>query len=207
MDPLIAILDYDVGNVAAVANMLKRLGHRAVVTADDSMVREASKLILPGNGSFDACMKNLKSTGLLALLERRVMQERVPLLGICVGAQMLGYSSAEGSEPGLGWLDMVSERFPSTIGLPIPHMGWTDTKLGESSGALTDKLAEANRFYFVHSYYMVPSHQSDVFLWASYGVSFAAGVCSGNIFGVQFHPEKSHRHGKILLDAFAQLNA
>lgn len=201
---MIAIIDYDVGNIAAVANMLQRLGLRSVITNDPAVVAEADRIILPGNGSFDACMRNLRSTGLVPLLEGRVLTERVPLLGICVGAQMLGSSSEEGTEPGLGWLDMTVHRFPPVTGLPVPHMGWCEVVCPRDDHPLTIGLENDARFYFVHSYFMLPVDSADILLKANYGREFAAAVARGNVAGVQFHPEKSHRFGKQLLSAFAR---
>lgn len=201
---MIAIIDYDVGNIAAVSNMLQRLGLRSVMTSDPTVVSEADRIILPGNGSFDACMKNLRSTGLVPILERRVLAERVPLLGICVGAQMLGSSSEEGSEPGLGWLNMTVRRFPSLAGFPVPHMGWCEVVRSQAEHPLVAGLDDDARYYFVHSYFMDPADPADVLLKASYGQEFVAAVARGNVTGVQFHPEKSHRFGKQLLAAFAR---
>lgn len=200
---MISIIDYDVGNIAAVANMLQRLGVRSVMTNDPSVVAEADRIILPGNGSFDTCMRNLRSTGLLPLIERRVLSEGVPLLGICVGAQMLGLRSEEGSEAGLGWLNMTAHRFPGGAGFPVPHMGWCEVVRAQSTHPLVAGLDDDSRFYFVHSYYLNPSDPADVLLKAQYGQEFVAAVARGNVAGVQFHPEKSHRFGKQLLAAFA----
>ena len=201
---MIAIIDYDVGNIAAVANMLQRLGLRSVMTNDPAVVAEADRIILPGNGSFDACMRNLRSTGLLPLLERRVLTEGIPLLGICVGAQMLGLRSEEGAEAGLGWLNMTVQRFPAAAGFPVPHMGWCEVVRAGGDHPLTVGLENDARFYFVHSYFMLPADPADVLLKANYGSGFAAAVARGNLAGVQFHPEKSHRFGKQLLSAFAR---
>lgn len=200
---MIAIIDYDIGNVSAVANMLQRLGVSCRVTAQADEVLQAERIILPGNGAFDACMRNLRATGLIPVLEQQVLQRGVPLLGICVGAQMLGGRSAEGSEPGLGWIDMQVERFPVLPGLRIPHMGWNRVQGAQPNHPLAQGMAADARFYFVHSYFMVPQDPSDVLLQAHYGIDFAAGVAHGHIAGVQFHPEKSHRFGKQLLAAFA----
>lgn len=201
---MIAIIDYDIGNLAAVANMLQRLGAASVVTSDHDVIARAEKVILPGNGAFDACVKNLRDSGLIPLLEQRVLRDGVPLLGICVGAQMLGQGSEEGSEPGLGWLDMQVKRFPDLPGLRVPHMGWNQAVPQTPPHALTQGFEPDTRFYFVHSYYMVPVHGDEVMLSSEYGISFASGVARGNIAGVQFHPEKSHRFGKRLLANFAR---
>lgn len=201
---MIAIIDYDIGNLAAVSNMLRRIGFASVITADPDAVAAADRIILPGNGHFDTCMKNIRATGLLPLIERRVLQEGTPLLGICVGAQMLGSGSEEGSEPGLGWLDMTVRRFPRREGLRVPHMGWNGVTMPLPGHPLVQGLGEDARFYFVHSYYLDPAPTVDTLLLAEYGHSFAAGIGKGNIAGVQFHPEKSHRFGKQLLLNFAQ---
>jgi glutamine amidotransferase len=201
---MITIIDYDIGNIAAVANMLQRLGHSCRVTAKVEEIEQAERIILPGNGAFDACMKNLRSSGLIPALERQVLQRRVPLLGICVGAQMLGHGSAEGVEPGLGWIDMQVERFPALPDLRIPHMGWNQVRIAQPANSLVRDMEADARFYFVHSYYMAPKNPADVLLKAHYGIEFAAGVAHGHITGVQFHPEKSHRFGKQLMAAFAK---
>lgn len=200
---MIAILDYDIGNLAAVANMLKRIGATSEVTADPARISQADKIILPGNGAFDACMRNLRATGLVPLLEDRVLNERVPLLGICVGAQMLGHGSEEGSEPGLGWLDLRVRRFPALPGLRVPQMGWNEVRPMAVAHPLVRDLEADTRYYFVHSYYIEPARDEDVLMRAHYGIDFAAGVAHENIAGVQFHPEKSHRFGKRLLSNFA----
>ncbi len=200
---MIAIVDYEIGNLAAIANMLQRIGAACEITADPATIARADKLILPGNGAFDACMQGLRATGLIPLLERRVLQDKTPLLGICVGAQMLGQGSAEGLEPGLGWLQMQVRRLVSQPGYRVPHMGWCPVKKSETAGALFDNLDDEARFYFVHSYYLQPEHACDVLLTANYGFEFAAAVGHTNIVGLQFHPEKSHRFGKQLLRNFA----
>lgn len=201
---MIAIIDYNIGNIAAVANMLRRIGLPCRITADPSEVAAADRIILPGNGSFDACMRNLRASGLVPVLEDRVLKDGVPLLGICVGAQMLGTESEEGQERGLGWLDMRVRRFPDLPGQKVPHMGWNQVTPMQPDNRLTQGMTEDTRFYFVHSYFMEPANRDDVLLQARYGIEFAAGVCRGNIAGVQFHPEKSHRFGKQLLTAFGK---
>ena len=201
---MIALIDYDVGNLAAVRNMFKRSGVQCEITADPEMVRHATKIIIPGNGAFDACMKGLRATGLIPLLEERVLVQKVPLLGICVGAQMLGHGSEEGEESGLGWIDMQVKRFPDLPGMLIPHMGWCPVVRAKLSVPVLEALDYDARFYFVHSYYMEVANHENVLLSAHYGIDFAAAVQKYNLTGVQFHPEKSHRYGKQLLNMFAQ---
>jgi glutamine amidotransferase len=201
---MIAIIDYDIGNISAVVNMLQRLGLRCQVTSSADVLEQADRIILPGNGAFDACMQNLHAGHLIPALEQQVLQRAVPLLGICVGAQMLGHNSEEGIEPGLGWLNMQVRRFPTLPNLRIPHMGWNHVHVKKAQHPLTQDMSINTRFYFVHSYYMEPADSDDLLLQADYGLGFAAGVVRGNIAGVQFHPEKSHRFGKQLLAAFAR---
>ncbi len=202
---MIAIIDYDIGNLAAVANMFSRLGFENQITADPSLIAQADRIVLPGNGAFDACMRNLRASGLIAVLEERVLGERIPVLGICVGAQMFGKGSAEGSEPGLGWLDMNVLRLPDSTEFRVPHMGWNLVKAAAAAAhPMTVTMTDETRFYFVHSYYLRPNQVSDILLVADYGISFAAAVARENIIGVQFHPEKSHSFGKRLLTAFAK---
>lgn len=201
---MIAIIDYEIGNLAAVSNMLRRVGYSSIITADADAISKADRIILPGNGHFDTCMRNLRATGLVPLLEDKVLRQGTPLLGICVGAQMLGASSEEGQEKGLGWVDMTVRRFPNMQGLRVPHMGWTEVARPMPEHPLVAGLGEDARFYFVHSYYLVPEGKTQTLLQAEYGIPIAAGVVLGNIAGVQFHPEKSHRFGKALLSNFAQ---
>jgi glutamine amidotransferase len=202
---VIAIIDYNIGNIGAVANMLARLGHKACMTSQATDVAAASGIILPGNGSFDACMQNLRATGLVPLLEERVFVHQVPLLGICVGAQMLGKGSEEGDEPGLGWIDAIARRFPDQPDLRVPNMGWNSVDVSNPSDMLGAALEPNSRFYFVHSYYLQAADERNVILKAHYGIEYAAAIGLGCIRGVQFHPEKSHRFGKRLLGAFAGL--
>lgn len=202
--PLIAIIDYNIGNITAVVNMLQRLGVPCRVATCAEDIVQADRIILPGNGAFDACMQNLRASGLIPVLEKQVLQLGKPLLGICVGAQMLGLGSAEGVEAGLGWMDMRVERFPALSNLRIPHMGWNQVAPVQKEHLLVQNMAADSRFYFVHSYYMLPKSPADILFHAHYGIDFAAGVAQGNIAGVQFHPEKSHRFGKQLLAAFAK---
>lgn len=203
---MIAIIDYDIGNLAAVANMLHRLGGVCEITSNPEKIQQADKIILPGNGAFDACMRNLRATGLVPLLEHKVLAEDTPILGICVGAQMLGKSSEEGSEQGLGWIDMRVKRFPNLSELRVPHMGWNNVYPKMQEHPLARDMGTDTRFYFVHSYYMSLEDPDNQLLEAEYGIKFSAAVAHGKIAGVQFHPEKSHRFGKQLLSRFLEWN-
>jgi imidazole glycerol-phosphate synthase subunit HisH len=202
---VIAIVDYGVGNLAAVANMLQRVGAKSKVTAEPAVIAAATGIVLPGNGAFDACMQGLRATGLVPLLETRVLNEKIPLFGICVGAQILGRGSEEGQQRGLGWLDFSVRRLPASSAHRVPHMGWGNVEVVDSNQPLLAGLESDARFYFSHSYYMDSAHSNLTLLRGNHGLEFAAAVGRGNLFATQFHPEKSHRFGKILLANFAKL--
>jgi glutamine amidotransferase len=199
---MITIVDYGMGNLESIRNMLRRVGVRAAITGDPEAIGEAEKLLLPGVGSFDAAMREIDARGLREVLDRKALAERVPILGICLGMQLMARGSEEGELPGLGWLDADVLRFPSDLGLKVPHMGWNLVTATRPS-PLTAGLPEEPRFYFVHSYYVQADRHADAVLTAHYGVTFAAAMEAANIHGAQFHPEKSHRFGMQLLANFA----
>jgi glutamine amidotransferase len=203
MSTTIVVIDYGMGNVASILNMLKKVGAAATVSADPAVIDRAAGLILPGVGAFDTGMKNLLERNLVPALQRKVTQARTPVLGICLGMQLLTRRSQEGTLPGLGWIDAETvrlERDPSVW--KIPHMGWNTLAVNRAHPLLTG-LEEASRFYFVHSYQLNCFDPSDVLAEADYGGAFPAMIARGNIFGTQFHPEKSHRFGMKLLANFA----
>lgn len=204
---MITIVDYGLGNLGSVENMLRHLGVATNRSGEPEVVRDASKLLLPGVGAFDRGMRNLRDSGLVAALDEAVRQRGVPLLGICLGMQLLMERSEEGDEPGLGWIQGGVQRFVFPSGneqLKVPHMGWNTVRALRPS-PLLDKLPQASRFYFVHAFHVTPERPEDVILQASYGLEFAAGIARDNVYGVQFHPEKSHRFGMRLLESFAEL--
>ncbi len=203
---MIAIVDYGMGNLASISNILKAAGSESVVTNDASIIRSASKLILPGVGAFDAGMRNLHRLGLVPLLEECALRDGVPLLGICLGMQLMARRSEEGTEPGLGWVDADVIRFDAAAhpGLKVPHMGWNSVRAVKASPLLAT-LDERARFYFVHSYHVRCRHRADALLEADYGDAFDAAFECRNLRGVQFHPEKSHRFGMALMKQFVDL--
>jgi glutamine amidotransferase len=201
---VITIVDYGMGNLGAVLNMFKRIGAPARISSDPAVIREAQKIVLPGVGAFDAAMKRINGSGLREVLEHKAQVERVPVLGICLGMQLLTRGSDEGQEPGFGWIAATTRRFPALPGLKVPHMGWNLVHPAQPH-PLTADLPPEPRFYFVHSYYVVADDARDSLLRAHYGLDFDAAIGHGNIFGAQFHAEKSHRFGMKLLDNFARL--
>ena len=202
----IAIIDYGVGNLGSIQNMLKKLGAQSEIATDVNVIERATKLILPGVGAFDAGMTQLNQSGLRPALDAAVLQKRVPVIGICLGMQLMTEGSEEGELPGLGWVSAKTTRFvpsPNEI-MKIPHMGWSLVTKAKSSPVL-DLLEDESRFYFVHSYHVGCSNHEDVLLTAQYGsVRFDAAFEYENILGFQFHPEKSHRFGMKLLKAFLE---
>jgi glutamine amidotransferase len=201
---MITIVDYGMGNLGSIRNMLKKIGCESQVTADVSLIEAADKLLLPGVGAFDAGMDNLTRSGLIPLLNHRVIDDHVPVLGICLGMQLMAQRSEEGDRTGLGWIDAEVVRFrPGDTSLKVPHMGWNLVRRVRG-GALTDDLPEESRFYFVHSYLVRCRNADDVLLSTHYGVDFHSAFQRGNVWGVQFHPEKSHRFGMQLLRNFAE---
>lgn len=201
---MIVIVDYGVGNLLSVSNMLRKAGGDVLISSDPSDVLVADKLLLPGVGHFDHGMKMLNASGLRDALDCFALDLRRPVLGICLGAQILGKASEEGRAPGLGWLDMDCRKLPSLPGIRVPHMGWNKIVFKKSS-PLIDTLGEDARFYFVHSYHMVCADADDVLATAVHGIEFTCAVQRGNIMGTQFHPEKSLRHGLALMQAFVEL--
>lgn len=202
---MITIVNYGVGNLASVKNMLKKAGFESELATDPESIEKASKIILPGIGAFDHCMIEFNKSGLRDVVTKKVMQDKTPLLGICVGLQMLMEDSEEGKEPGLGWIAGKTIKFKKEkLGdLKIPHMGWTNVQVAKNT-MLTEGLGDQPRFYFVHSYHVEPDDPSDTLLTAVYGYEFTAAVNRNNIYGAQFHPEKSHKYGMTVLGNFAR---
>lgn len=204
---MIHIIDYGLGNVQAFLTMFKRLGLEATPAKTGEDLIGASKLILPGVGAFDHAINLLDQSGMRPALETLVLNDKVPVLGICVGMQILATSSDEGRLPGLGWVPGRVRSFRSeerSASLPLPHMGWNDVQPKPSSPLFAGLEYDA-RFYFLHSYFFECDEPLHVAAVASYGLDFSCAVAAGNVYGVQFHPEKSHHFGAQLLKNFAEL--
>jgi imidazole glycerol-phosphate synthase subunit HisH len=203
---MVVIVDYKTGNIASIQNMIKKIGYESVISNDKDIIRGAEKLILPGVGSFDYGMNQLDELGLIESLNHKVLIEKIPLLGICLGAQLCCISSEEGKKPGLGWINATVKKFPNINNgkrYSVPHMGWDYANPAKES-VLFNGIENDRRFYFVHSYYIDCQNPEDVLAYNSYSTSYHSAFQKSNIMGVQFHPEKSHRFGKELFKNFLE---
>jgi imidazole glycerol-phosphate synthase subunit HisH len=201
---VITIIDYGVGNLGSILNMFKKIGVEALLSQSISDINNAQKLLLPGVGSFDYGMKMLNESGYVDALNKRVLEEKVPLLGICLGMQLMTKRSDEGQSKGLGWFDAETVKFNlDTHIYKIPHMGWNEVQSTRENALFKDMFDEP-RFYFVHSYHVQTNNSADILLKAHYGYDFVCGLQKNNIYGAQFHPEKSHKYGMKLLKNFAE---
>jgi glutamine amidotransferase len=200
------IVDYGMGNLGSIQNMLKKVGSKALISSDKSVIESADKLILPGVGAFDHAIRNLKNLGLADVLDEKVLKEKTPILGICLGMQVITRKSEEGTMPGLGWLDAetLRFRFDGNTQLKIPHMGWNTIDVKQDAQLFRGMFPEP-RFYFVHSFYVKCMDEKNVLATTRHGIDFASSVVKENIYGVQFHPEKSHKFGKKVLRNFVEM--
>lgn len=214
MNQTISIIDYGAGNIGSIVNMIRKLGGNAELVSTPEQVRAASKLILPGVGHFDFGMKTLQNSGLIDPINESVCYRGIPILGICLGAQLMTQSSEEGSSPGLGWFNAKVKSFRDewqnrevvveNLKLKTPHMGWNYVEKAKENELLY-RLPPESRFYFVHSYFIESQQQDEVLLQTTYGLTFASGLHRDNIYAVQFHPEKSHSFGLKLFQNFLNL--
>ena len=199
---MIGVVNYGLGNIMSIMNMLRRIGVEAAVCDDPGAIERADRLILPGVGAFDAGMKMLNGSGMRPSLEAQVAAG-TPVLGICLGMQFLGRKSEEGTEPGLGWVAADTVRLRAADDLPLPHMGWNWIE-PKGPSALFDPDDAPLRFYFLHSFVVACDDESTALATFDYGGEFVGALADGNIFGVQFHPEKSHRFGMKVLERFTR---
>lgn len=204
---MLVIVDYGLGNLGSIQNMLKKIGVLAIISSDKEVISKATKLILPGVGSFDYGMEQLTQLGLVEVLKQKVIVEKTPILGICLGVQLLTQKSEEGNMSGLGFIEGETVKFnfaENTAHLKIPHMGWNDVSVEKESKLMQDMPTDM-RFYFVHSYHLKMKNENDSLLKSHYSFDFTCGIEKEHIVGVQFHPEKSHRFGMQLLKNFVEL--
>lgn len=199
----IAVIDYGMGNIGSICNMLKYIGSPYVVSSDPVEIAACDKIVLPGVGHFDLAMQNLAQRNLVDPLRQLVLEDRKPILGICLGMQLMCRASEEGTGSGLGYIDAQVIKFapPADTRLKVPHMGWSDAEFTKQT-VLSEGLGESARFYFVHSYYVTCNDPADVWATTQYGNRFVSAFVRDNIAGVQFHPEKSHKYGIQLFRNF-----
>lgn len=204
---MVTIIDYGVGNISAFLNIFNQLNIEANTATTEAELSGAKKLILPGVGHFDYAMQRFTDSGMRNAVNNLVINEKVPVLGVCVGMQMMAAKSDEGALEGLGWIDADVKKFDQNQNsefLPLPHMGWNDVYTIKEN-PLLQNLSEEARFYFLHSYYFKCHDETNIIAKADYGVEFTCAVNKNNIYGAQFHPEKSHHFGIQLLKNFAEL--
>jgi glutamine amidotransferase len=201
---MITIIDYGLGNLGSIKNMLKYIGVACEIQSDLESIKRAQKIILPGVGKFDTGMSRINQSGLRDILDYKALKEQIPILGICLGMQLLTNGSEEGSLAGLGWIDAYVKKFQANKNLKVPHMGWNLVKTSNSN-TLNESFPIESRFYFVHSYYVEVVKPENSMFKTYYGNEFDSGIVSKNIYGFQFHPEKSHKFGMMLFEQFTKL--
>ena len=202
---MITVIDYGMGNLGSVINMLKKIGVASKITTDLEEIKTATKLLLPGVGSFDKAMQRINDSGIKEILDYKVLKEETPVLGICLGMQLLTNNSEEGIEKGLGYINASTKKFSfQEKKMKVPHMGWNLVEKSTSS-LLTTNFDEESKFYFVHSYYVEVEKQENSILKTTYGLEFDSAIQHKNVYGAQFHPEKSHKFGMKLLDNFSKI--
>lgn len=203
---MVAVVDYGLGNLGSIANMLKAIGEKSVITSEKEKIAKADRIILPGVGAYDAGMTNLEQRGLVEFLKEQADSGK-PIMGICLGMQLLGRGSEEGEKNGLGLIPFDNVRFniPDNMNLKVPHMGWDIVDFKQKDNKLLEGIGENQRYYFVHSYHAVCDNAENVLMTCDYGYEFAAAVCKDNVYGVQFHPEKSHDFGMRLFENFVRI--
>ena len=201
---MIGIIDYGMVNIGSIENMLKRINTKSIITSNIDTLNKCNKLILPGVGAFDQGMKRLHDGGFISYLNNYAIKQKKPILGICLGMQLFANSSEEGSFPGLGWIKGKVKKFVfSDYDIKVPHMGWNTIETNKN--ILFKNLTDEKRFYFVHSYYYDCNDKKNIIASTNYGIKFTSAINKNNIWGTQFHPEKSHICGMKLLDNFSRI--
>lgn len=203
---MIAIVDYGMGNLGSIRNMLLKIGAESVIASEIDVIEAADKLILPGVGAFDRAMQSLESLELIPVLNRQVLEKKVPMLGICLGMQLFSKDSEEGVMPGLGWIDAHTIKFKfdeANAHLRLPHMGWNTVQV-EQDHPVAGGIGPDSRFYFVHTFHVCCNDKANVLTTTNYGINFHSAVVKDNIIGTQFHPEKSHKFGIELLRNYSE---
>ena len=202
---MIAIVDYKMGNLGSISNIIKKIGYQSTITSDPSEISAASKIILPGVGNFEKAMQNLRDLDLIEILTKKAIEDKTPTLGICLGMQLLTSYSEEGNTTGLNWIQAKTKKFELSEfpELKIPHMGWNLISAPKKQ-PICENLYNEARFYFVHSYFVECDNDENILMETNHGKIFTSGIIKDNIMGVQFHPEKSHKFGMQLFKNFIE---
>lgn len=205
MDQSIVVIDYGMGNIGSIVNMIKFVGAKSIITSDKKIIEKATKIILPGVGHFDRAMQNIQQLDLQEVITYKAIDEKIPFLGICLGMQLMCNRSGEGNLDGLKLVDaeVLHFDFSEDSQLKIPHMGWNTVVKNKEVPIMAD-MEENARFYFVHSYYVKCNRAEDTLTYSTYGMKFTSAFASDNVVGVQFHPEKSHKFGVKLFKNFIE---
>jgi glutamine amidotransferase len=202
---MISIIDYGIGNLGSIANMLDYIGVETEILSDPDKIYNAKKIIMPGVGSFDAAISKINNiNGLREVLNYKALKVKIPFLGICLGMQLFVNSSEEGNLSGFGWIDGKVKKFPELKNLKVPHMGWNTVAL-KSSDIIVKNLTNQEKYYFVHSYYVELKDKKNSLMKTNYGFDFDSGIFQENLYGLQFHPEKSHRYGMKIFKNFSEI--
>ena len=203
---MITIINYGMGNLGSINNMFKKIGVKSIITSDIDEIKKSKKIVLPGVGSFDVAMEKINNLGIRKVLDKKVLIDKTPILGICLGMQLLTNSSEEGVKSGLGWINGKAINFKNKIDkkLKIPHMGWNSVKIVNKSPFVND-CSDMDRYYFVHSYFVKVKNNSNSLMKTNYGIDFDSAIVKNNIYGTQFHPEKSHKYGIKLFKNFSKI--
>ena len=203
---MITILDYGLGNIGSLNNMLKRLNQNVIITSKPEHILNSKKLIIPGVGSFDKAISNINNViGLREALNVKALNDKIPILGICLGMQLFTRKSEEGILNGFNWIPGQVKKFKSTKDFKVPHMGWNEVKTNNKKLKILENIDKGSRFYFVHSYYVEVDNKEHSLFKTTFNISFDSGIYRDNLYGVQFHPEKSHKFGMNILKNFSEL--
>ena len=203
---MITILDYGLGNIGSLKNMLKRLNQNVIITSKPEHILNSKKLIIPGVGSFDKAISNINNViGLKEALNVKALNDKIPILGICLGMQLLTRKSEEGILNGFNWIPGEVKKFKSSKDFKVPHMGWNEVKTNNKKLKILENIDKGSRFYFVHSYYVEVDNKKHSLFKTTFNISFDSGIYRDNLYGVQFHPEKSHKFGMNILKNFSEL--
>tara|TARA_X000000950_G_C13797602_1_gene612082 strand:+ start:396 stop:1001 length:606 start_codon:yes stop_codon:yes gene_type:complete len=201
---MITVIDYGMGNIGSILNMLKKINVKSGTTSETEKILSSKKIILPGVGAFDSAIKKIEDLGIKEALNFKVLEEKTPVLGICLGMQLMTNNSEEGNLNGLGWIDAETKLFPKMKEIKVPHMGWNYPESLKLS-PLLEGIDKNFRFYFVHSYYVQIKKENESLMKSFHGITFDAVISKDNIYGVQFHPEKSHKFGLRILKNFSEI--